>query len=216
MHEVGHNLGFAHSGDGTDEYADKSGHMGLSSRYQAKKCFNGHKSWQSGWYADRHATWTPFGVSSREYKLVGAIDYASSGEENVVVLKLDTLGRIDYYVNFNRRSGSNSRTVYGDKVLITSARNDRYLRLRPYADSTLKAKLGAGETYSIPDTDLNVTVVAIDFISSPAVATVCVSSADSSCEANNSTASPTESSITTNSSTVCPRLDPFVTTTFRF
>lgn len=211
MHEVGHNLGFGHSGEGTDEYADKSGHMGGAARSPAKKCFNGHKSWQSGWYADRHATWTPVGAASREYKLVGMIDYPSSGQENVVVLKLDLPGRVDYYVNFNRRSGRNSRTEYGDKVLITSARDDRARRPRPgsppYADSTLKAKLGAGETYSIPNTDLNVMVVTIDFFSSPAVATVCISSDGSSCEPTNSTTATTESSVITNSSTVCPRLD---------
>jgi hypothetical protein len=30
MHEIGHNLDFAHSGEGTETYADQSGMMGYS------------------------------------------------------------------------------------------------------------------------------------------------------------------------------------------
>ena len=45
MHEVGHNLGLAHSGEGTNEYADNSGMMGYSYSQDEgpKMCFNGAK-----------------------------------------------------------------------------------------------------------------------------------------------------------------------------
>ena len=50
MHEVGHNLGLAHSNEGGGEYEDQSGMMGYS--YDCddcpKMCFNGPKSWQLG------------------------------------------------------------------------------------------------------------------------------------------------------------------------
>jgi Gametolysin peptidase M11 len=35
MHEMGHGLGFKHSGNGVDEYADKTGYMGYAVNYQA-------------------------------------------------------------------------------------------------------------------------------------------------------------------------------------
>jgi hypothetical protein len=51
MHEVGHNINLAHSGEGTAEYADQTGMMGYS--YSEDEgpamCFNNAKMWQLGW-----------------------------------------------------------------------------------------------------------------------------------------------------------------------
>lgn len=50
MHELGHNIGLSHSGEGSCEYADTSGIMGYSYRLDdsPKMCFNGAKNWQLG------------------------------------------------------------------------------------------------------------------------------------------------------------------------
>ncbi|KAL7425494.1 hypothetical protein ACHAXM_000042, partial [Skeletonema potamos] len=52
MHEIGHNLDFAHSNEGTERYGDTSGIMGFAYNQDEgpAMCFNAAKSWQSGWY----------------------------------------------------------------------------------------------------------------------------------------------------------------------
>merc|ERR1711862_842480 len=51
LHELGHCLGLSHSHDNV-AYGDESCLMGTSSFKEdgPKKCFNGPKSWQLGWY----------------------------------------------------------------------------------------------------------------------------------------------------------------------
>ena len=51
--QVGHNLNFAHSGEASEEYDDQSGMMGYSYLELGgpRMCFNGAKSYQTGWYA---------------------------------------------------------------------------------------------------------------------------------------------------------------------
>mmetsp|Transcript_16814 Transcript_16814/g.34632 ORF Transcript_16814/g.34632 Transcript_16814/m.34632 type:complete len:107 (+) Transcript_16814:1-321(+) len=47
MHEVGHNLGLQHSGEGSEEYGDASGFMGYSATHNPSMCYNAanHPSW---------------------------------------------------------------------------------------------------------------------------------------------------------------------------
>ncbi len=55
MHEVGHNLGLGHSGEGAEEYRDKSCLIGwVFLETGPLICFNGAKSWQLGWCASRN------------------------------------------------------------------------------------------------------------------------------------------------------------------
>jgi hypothetical protein len=58
IHEIGHNLGFHHSGEGSAEYADQSGMMGYSYSQDdgPKMCFNGAKSWQVSTASDANGT----------------------------------------------------------------------------------------------------------------------------------------------------------------
>ena len=50
MHEIGHNLGLAHSGEGGSTYGDTSGLMGAVFSDDRNMCFNGPKHSQLGWF----------------------------------------------------------------------------------------------------------------------------------------------------------------------
>jgi len=70
------------------------------------------------------------------------------GQDNYVIVKLETEQDVDYYINFNRMAGINNETREGgDQVLITKqglALND---------NSTLLAKLSEGQSFEIADFD---------------------------------------------------------------
>lgn len=182
MHELGHNLGLAHSGEGTAAYADQSGMMGYS--YSADEgpvmCFNNAKNWQLGWYSDKHATASPL-TTSWTGDLVGISDYLAAGS-NTVVLKV-VGGADDYYVGYNRRSGINSGTVEGGNQVTIQMRQQG----TGYAASTLVAKLSSGDEYKIvnfggTNRDVIIRVTGIDISVNPPRASVEVS--EESCSSN--------------------------------
>eukprot|EP00547_Thalassionema_nitzschioides_P007125 CAMPEP_0194213942 /NCGR_PEP_ID=MMETSP0156-20130528/14882_1 /TAXON_ID=33649 /ORGANISM="Thalassionema nitzschioides, Strain L26-B" /LENGTH=981 /DNA_ID=CAMNT_0038942091 /DNA_START=51 /DNA_END=2996 /DNA_ORIENTATION=+ len=194
MHEVGHNLGLFHSSE-NGEYDDQSGLMGFSYNNEDDKqmCFNAAKSWQLGWYdapsrrVTFHTAWSG--------TIVGVAEYALSTLSVLIKIPQEATGN-NYYINFNRAVGMNADTQDGiDQVLITSSRWD------PYGDnvsdlagySYLKAKLSAGESYTIanfnnkPGLTLTVDVHAIDLSTTPATADLSIEltcASNSDCDDN--------------------------------
>ena len=139
MHEIGHNLGLAHSGEGTLEYGDTSGLMGAMWKDDQEICFNGPKNAQLGWYSDRQVDIVENGYRGDLY---GIADYGTTTSDKKMILKLPSNG-IDYYVTFNKASGVNSSPGEGrNQVLVHTRRSGLY-----YAQSTLVAKLSAGQSY---------------------------------------------------------------------
>merc|ERR1711983_106752 len=144
MHEVGHNLGLAHSGE-TATYDDQSCMMGYSYSQDdtPEMCFNAPKNWQLGWYPDG-ALQIASGDSFTG-RLIGLADYstldASSGD--VVMVKIKGYD-VDYYISFNRKTGINKGTYEGgNQVLVHSRAGDGY------TVSYLLAKLSAQKSYPI-------------------------------------------------------------------
>ena len=179
MHEVGHNLGLAHSNEG-GTYKDQSGMMGYSySQVNGPKmCFNGPKSWQLGWYASSQHVFNQAdgGWSGR---LIGQVDYDNpSLPTDVVLLKLNTGISTDYYVWFNRKTGTgtNSGTKEGgNQVMISRAGGEG----QSYAESELLAKMSAGGSYTLENfdgsgLDLALTVNSIDATADPGYADVTI------------------------------------------
>ena len=125
MHEVGHNLGLAHSGEDLT-YDDMSGYMDYSVADQDGpfKCFNGAKSWQLGWYFDGHESIMSMPVNGkREYegRLIGAAEYKKLELSSDRVIVQINGHQSDYYVSFNAQKGINSGTDEGgDEVLVHS------------------------------------------------------------------------------------------------
>jgi hypothetical protein len=145
-----------------------------------KMCFNAAKSWQLGWYDARQYTVTngaPTATSSLAYigKLAGIVDY-SDGANTPVLIKLNTPGTTDYYINFNAQHGFNSQTKEGgNQVTITRAGGEG----NSYAESELLAKLSAGGTYNLVDfgasgETLSVEIISIDTVAREADVRVCL------------------------------------------
>jgi len=142
MHELGHNINLAHANEG-GTYRDQTGMMGFSYSQDdgPKMCFNAAKSWQLGWYSDKHIQVDADGAYSGP--LMGIVNYSSNSSP--VLVKINTSSTVDYYVNFNRKTGFNSGTVEGgDQVTVVSAGGEG----TGYAESELLAKLSANQEYS--------------------------------------------------------------------
>jgi len=164
MHEIGHNLGLAHSGEGENTYADQTGMMGYS--YSGSDspvmCFNAPKNWQLGWYNDRQAI-VYTGWSGNIY---GIADYGSTSTNDTVIVQIP--GTEDWYVSFNRQLGINSGTREG--------KNQVLVHKRPtggtYGASTLMTKMNTGDTYT--NAPLDIIVNAIDLSTNPVFASVTI------------------------------------------
>ena len=145
-----------------------------------KMCFNGAKSFQSTWYRSATHVINPSGGAPRVNtegcfagKLYGISQYTGSPDQPVL-LKINEPQpeMMDFIVSFNENSGINSGTKEGaNQVLIHTVENEGTV----HNNSTLIAKLGAGESFTIENfgnsgKDVIITVDAIS--SSPSFATV--------------------------------------------
>jgi len=123
MHEIAHNLGHHHSGQGSSAYGDNSGMMGLQTytTNAPRACFNGAKSWWFGWYSDRHTTITPTSGSMR-LNMLSINDYLNgeaTSDDQYTVARIVGQNEIDLFVMYNRAEGVNSEVGgYKDQVTI--------------------------------------------------------------------------------------------------
>lgn len=134
MHEIGHNLGLAHSGEAGFEYGDNTGYMGsATTTYSA---FNGAKGSQLGWYSDREYVISQVLPDSWIGNLVGVVDYAKASGDEQVLLKVKG-ATADIHVAFNRKKGFNSNTKESaNKITVTKRGSNP-----GYSQSWLLAKL---------------------------------------------------------------------------
>ena len=168
MHEIGHNLGFGHSGlEGALtanelEYGDKVGVMGSSSgKDQDRMCFNPHKNFYLPWYTDQNNSIDPLdGDGTHDLLLHGVADYGDDPLA-IISLKLQTPSSQskDYFVGFNRKSGVNADTK-NDPNLVTVVRAEK----DSMGKSRKVASLPPGSAYEIKDFDGNGSTVTVLFL----------------------------------------------------
>jgi hypothetical protein len=198
MHEIGHNKGLGHSGETNPDTGiffdrgDLSGVMGTGFAWdddtKTRMCFNGAKSWQLGWYADKATVVDPLATPSWSGTLVGIAEYdlADPNQGEMVLIKIETGNDVDYYINFNRMTGINSETQEGgDQVLITRQGGNG----ESNSQSELLAKLSASESFDIEDFanlgTVKVTVNSMNTASSPGVADITIARGTLTCSTAN-------------------------------
>eukprot|EP00532_Pseudo-nitzschia_australis_P020170 CAMPEP_0168300058 /NCGR_PEP_ID=MMETSP0142_2-20121227/29328_1 /TAXON_ID=44445 /ORGANISM="Pseudo-nitzschia australis, Strain 10249 10 AB" /LENGTH=716 /DNA_ID=CAMNT_0008249929 /DNA_START=39 /DNA_END=2186 /DNA_ORIENTATION=+ len=155
IHEIGHNLGLAHSGE-MDKYDDQTGFMGYSYAKEdgPKMCYNPAKSYQLGWYNDKVKTIDPLAEGKPVHKFImnGVSDYKKNANA-LVVLRFEetdtsrTEQNKDYYIGYNRKDGINEGTVE-DPDMITIVWKKAGIPTA-FGLSTKVAKLQMGQSYTI-------------------------------------------------------------------
>ncbi|GFH56166.1 hypothetical protein CTEN210_12642 [Chaetoceros tenuissimus] len=198
MHEIGHNIGLAHSGEDST-YDDQSGMMGYSYSNDdgPRMCFNGPKNAQLGWYDDKLQTISASG-GSFDGNLYGISDYGTMPGTASVIVKI-TGSSDDWYVSYNKRSGINSGTVEGGNQVLVHKRAST----SGYAESTLMAKLTAGQSYNADGIPLPVTVNNISTFAQVTIGTV-TTSAPTTNPTSSPTASPTKAPTSGPTTAVTP------------
>lgn len=146
VHELGHNFNYAHSNEGSTNYADQSGMMGYSYSQDEGPvmCFNAAKSWQTGWFNSKRVNMNIGGSAATdncfETDITGQADYDAALSQTILVKMNRSSGR-DLFLMYNKKTGVNSGTVEGgNTVMIVEADGEG----TSYGQSWLMAKLGAG------------------------------------------------------------------------
>jgi len=137
MHEVGHNLNLAHSGERGNEYGDETGFMGFSySNDDQRMCYNAAHMYQLGWLTNvAQYSSQPAGV----FTLVG-----HTNPRGLQAIRLTgTPPSQDTYIWFNHQAGINANTVEGGNQVIVTTRPSG----TEYGMTDMVAKLGVGGTY---------------------------------------------------------------------
>lgn len=206
VHEVGHNLGLNHAGEGSDPYDDRTGLMGYSyPTFNQKMCYNPAKSWQLGWYSLRRQVLDFSSRGGFRGSLIGINDYQNSASFGKNV-HLKVLGGTEtLYIGFNLQAGINADTQEGFNQVTVQAQNTTGV-------SRLRAKLSAGGQYIasryLNGKDLFIQVNTINLSSNPPYAEVlvfldgcppgrCGTQCNNPCALTSPVASPTRAPVST-------------------
>lgn len=146
VHEVGHNFGMRHSGKNGVSYADDTdgmGNKGIWSDIGSQMCFNGAKTWYFGWYSEYHKYVNPENWAFKG-DLAPVTDVSRFTSSHDMVLQLKSGTQAVLFVIFNRAEAFNKDVGDPDTVVITQ-------QYYSFSESTWKASLKAGETYTQPN-----------------------------------------------------------------
>lgn len=114
------------------------------------RCFNGHKNWILGWYADRAITVDPSTAGAWHGTLVAFVDYDQASNTEYVLIKTG-----DLYIQYNMAKKFNSGTKERrNQVTIVTAKADNEV-------SSALAGLSVGEGYWSKESEMVIEVCRI-------------------------------------------------------
>ena len=152
-HELGHNLQFAHSGVGTNQYADMSSFMGYSTTSGVRALDSAHH-WQAGWYESIDTLSTDIIQASGTY---GVAPLAEGTPSNSApsIYRIEIAGADDYFLSARVAQGYDTGLNTLNSAALTGLNIHRYAGSG--YDQTLRvAQLGDGGFYT--DTTNNITI----------------------------------------------------------
>jgi len=147
MHEIGHNFGHHHSGEGDLHYGDGTCMMGAHTydNDTPHSCFNAAKSWQFGWYSDRHMNVIPTS-SNFQGKLISIDDYVkkkANANDQKSIIRVKASGEKDLFLIYNRAKGINADVpAHRNQVTVVE-------QIADGQPSWVKKALSAGDTYFV-------------------------------------------------------------------
>lgn len=150
VHELGHNLGLKHSGEGALRYGDRTCMMGIGDEVpDTKKCFNAAKMKQLGWYTNRVKTIDPTSESFSG-KIIGVNDYGISSSDHVLVLEIiDPEKSTNLYLSFNTPEGITTDTgEYFNQIIVEQAAVSEQLENGSYSSLVQHTRAGSSVTVS--------------------------------------------------------------------
>ena len=161
MHEIGHNLGLQHSGQGHEEYGDSSGYMGYTDKVDPVMCYNAVNNYQLGWYSAHSFAPIADGETGGTFLITGVHRYdPDDGGRFVSVRLVQESMPQDYYIGYNKAEGINSDTQEDqNKVIIYKKDGD----VHESKHSWKLAALSVGDVYVIEDFDASGRYVSITF-----------------------------------------------------
>mmetsp|Transcript_48415 Transcript_48415/g.53938 ORF Transcript_48415/g.53938 Transcript_48415/m.53938 type:complete len:824 (+) Transcript_48415:199-2670(+) len=161
MHEVGHNIGLQHAGQGEEEYGDPSGYMGYSRMDDPQMCYNAANNYQLGWYSQFSIRPTGSDDYDGTFTISGVAGYNPKDTTKFVSLRLEQeTKRTNYYIGFNWKSGVNTGTQEdANKVIIV----EKAGASSASEISWKKAALNVGQSYIINNYDGSGRSVTITF-----------------------------------------------------
>lgn len=172
------------------------------------KCFNAAKSWQSQWYSSKSRIVDPSAGNCFDGKVYGIADYTNAAS-SVVLVKIDDLSDVDFYIAFNRQIGINSETGEAENLVTVVRAPGEGIN---YSNSELLAKLNVGGTWSgiVDGKNMLVNVVSINTSASPAYAQIRIAESGKVCPTGTSSPTnlPTSKPTTTASPTSRPPSPP--------
>merc|ERR1740124_919526 len=145
---------------GNPLYSDEEGQM----------CYNPAKSWQIGWYKDSVSILDITQSSVNHVQtIIGVANYGNNDAGMDVVIKLETGTSTDYFVGFNRATGITAQNDEADDevTIIETGSNGE-----SYSQSFLKVTLRQGESYTVQNQEVLVTVESIDISTDPGTARI--------------------------------------------
>lgn len=138
-----------------------------------QQCFNAAKMWQLGWFSSRTKQLGASGLRRYSGEIADMTDTDASGPP--IVIKMNTPGSKDYFLNFNRATGFNMDTIDG-------ANNVRIVQTNQgsgtaYSKSYLMASLSSGQSWtSTSDFDGETVTVRVISIGDTANVDICIGS----------------------------------------
>lgn len=124
QHELGHTLGLNHANRNGKTYGDSTGYMAAGHRQTnwPRKCFNGQKNWQLGWYYSRQET---IRMSALEkgalVELATFVDFDISDHDEPVLLNVAD----SYFLQYNVAKGFNIDTEQKKNMVTITAPTGR-------------------------------------------------------------------------------------------